>query len=57
MTVSGNDMAATDSQKRYDCTACPYPRYKDRHIIFCDVCIRKILDEQKEKKSKDREGR
>ena len=42
--------AMTMNDKKYDCTTCPYPRYKDRHIIFCDVCIRKILDEQKEKK-------
>ena len=34
----------------YDCQTCPYPRYKDGSVIFCDVCIRKILDEQKEKK-------
>ena len=34
----------------YDCTTCPYPRYKDGSIIFCDVCIKKILDEQNEKK-------
>ena len=39
MTVSG--------KKNYDCTTCPYPRYKDRSVIFCDVCIQKILDEQK----------
>ena len=30
----------------------PYPRYKDGSVIFCDVCIRKILDEQKEKKER-----
>lgn len=37
-------------KKVYDCKTCPYPRYKDRYVIFCDVCIRKILDGQKEKK-------
>lgn len=37
---------------KYDCTTCPYPRYKDGSVIFCDVCIRKILDEQKEKKER-----
>ena len=26
--------------------------YKDGSVIFCDVCIRKILDEQKEKKER-----
>ena len=51
MTVSGKK-AAESSLKKYDCTTCPYPRYKDRHIIFCDVCIRKILDEQREKKQR-----
>lgn len=48
MTVSGN--MANNSQKKYDCTTCPYPRYKDRSVIFCDVCIRKILDGQNENK-------
>ena len=27
-------------------------KYKDGSVIFCDVCIRKILDEQKEKKER-----
>lgn len=45
MTVNGK-------KKKYDCTTCPYPRYKDRSMIFCDVCIRKILDEQNRKKTK-----
>ncbi|MBS6096334.1 MAG: hypothetical protein KIC50_22405 [Enterocloster bolteae] len=44
-------MTVSDKIK-YDCTTCPYPRYKDRSVIFCDVCIRKILDEQKEKKER-----
>ena len=39
-------------KKVYDCQTCPYPRYKDGSVIFCDVCIRKILDEQKEKKER-----
>ncbi|MCB6414111.1 hypothetical protein LI221_03360 [Faecalimonas umbilicata] len=50
MTVSDNK--ADNSQKKYDCTTCPYPRYKDGSIIFCDVCIRRILDEQNEKKKR-----
>ena len=33
-------------------TTCPYPRYKDGSVIFCDVCIRRILDEQKEEKKR-----
>ena len=45
MTVNGK-------KKKYDCTTCPYPRYKDRSMIFCDVCIRKILDEQNRKKQR-----
>ena len=39
-------------KKVYDCKTCPYPRYKDGSVIFCDVCIRKILDEQNEKKER-----
>ena len=27
-------------------------KYKDRSMIFCDVCIRKILDEQNRKKQR-----
>ena len=45
-------MTVSDKKKMYDCTTCPYPRYKDGSAIFCDVCIRKILDEQKEKKQR-----
>ena len=45
-------MTVSDKQRKYDCTTCPYPRYKDGSIIFCDVCIRKILDEQKAKKER-----
>ena len=53
MTVSGN--TADNSQKKYNCMTCPYPRYKEGSVIFCDVCIRKILDEQREKKQKRQE--
>ena len=45
-------MTMSDKKKMYDCMTCPYPRYKDRSVIFCDVCIRKILDGQKEKKQR-----
>ena len=31
--------------KTYDCLTCPYPRHKTPELIFCDVCIRKIMDE------------
>lgn len=43
-------MTVSDKRK-YDCTTCPYPRYKDGSVIFCDVCIRRILDEQKEERN------
>lgn len=45
-------LTVNDKKKVYDCMTCPYPRYKDGSIIFCDVCIRRILDEQKEKKQR-----
>jgi len=45
------------SDKKYDCLTCPYPRYKDRSVIFCDVCIQKIMDMQKEKRNKESEGK
>ena len=44
------DDARKKLNERY--TTCPYPRYKDGSVIFCDVCIRKILDKQKEKKER-----
>ena len=47
-------MTVSDKRK-YDCTTCPYPRYKDGSVIFCDVCIRRILDEQKEEKKRKEE--
>ena len=34
-----------DKDKTYDCLTCPYPRHKTPDLIFCDVCIRKIMDE------------
>lgn len=43
-------MNMSDKPKLYDCATCPYPRYKDGLVIFCDVCIRRILEEKKEKK-------
>lgn len=39
-------------KKVYDCQTCPYPQYKDSKVIFCDVCIRRISDELKEKKGR-----
>ena len=36
--------------KTYDCLTCPYPRHKTPELIFCDVCIRRIMDEHHAKK-------
>lgn len=41
------------AEKKYDCTTCPYPGYRDKKIIFCGVCIRRILEELEEKKRKE----
>lgn len=49
-------MTVSDKRKIYDCMTCPYPRYKDGAVIFCDVCIRRILDERKEKKQRKEES-
>ena len=52
-TIGSNELVIGHNPKApnpYDCTTCPYPRYKDGSVIFCDVCIKKILDEQNEKK-------
>lgn len=42
-----------NEERRYDCTTCPYPGYRDKKIIFCGVCIRRILEELEEKKRKE----
>lgn len=34
-----------DKDKTYDCLTCPYPRHKTPELIFCDVCIQRIMDE------------
>lgn len=36
-----------DKEIKYDCQHCPYPRYKTPEHIFCDVCIRRIMDHHK----------
>lgn len=41
-------------RRAYDCKTCPYPRYREGNIIFCDVCMRRILDEKKNRKSSER---
>lgn len=40
-------------EKKYDCANCPYPRYKEGTVIFCDVCMQKILDRKKEKQRQE----
>ena len=42
-----------NAKKKYDCATCPYPRYKEGTVIFCDVCIKKILDRKKEKQRQE----
>lgn len=37
----------TVEDKEYDCLTCPYPRYKTLELIYCDVCIRRIMDKHK----------
>lgn len=44
------------SVDQQDCLACPYPRYKDGLVVFCDVCIRRILDEQSEETNNESEA-
>lgn len=43
--------------KTYDCLTCPYPRHKNAGVIFCDVCIRRIMDKhQADKETSDNGG-
>ena len=42
--------------KTYNCLACPYPRHKTPELIFCDVCIRKIMDEHQAKKNREKKS-
>lgn len=56
MGVSGST-GNNENDKKYDCTDCPYPRYKDSRVIFCDVCIRKnfrLAEGEQEKKGESR---
>ena len=41
-----------DKDKTYDCLTCPYPRHKTSELIFCDVCIQRIMDEHRAKKNR-----
>ena len=42
-----------NAKKKYDCATCPYPRSKEGTVIFCDVCMKKILDRKKEKQRQE----
>ena len=42
-----------NAKKKYDCATCPYPRYKEGPVIFCYVCMQKILDRKKEKQRQE----
>lgn len=48
------EKSKTMKDKSYDCTTCPYPAYRSSSIIFCDVCMRKVLDTAKEERGKKR---
>lgn len=41
--------------KTYDCLTCPSPRHKTPELIFCDVCIRRILEEHDARKAVSKE--
>ena len=41
--------------KTYDCLTCPYPRHKTLELIFCDVCIRRIMEEHDAKVTASKE--
>ncbi len=30
--------------KVYDCRVCPWARHRERDLVYCDVCVRMILD-------------
>lgn len=42
--------------KTYDCLTCPYPRHKTPELIFCDVCIRRIMDEHYAKENREKKS-
>ena len=42
-----------NAKKKYDCATCPYPRYKEGTVIFCDVFMQNILDSNKEKQRQE----
>ena len=42
--------------KTYDCLTCTYPRHKTPELIFCDVCIRRIMDKHQAKKNREKKS-
>lgn len=37
------------------CKRCPYASYRDERVVFCGVCMRKILDEMQREKAERQE--
>lgn len=38
-----------------ECLCCTVPGYRDNTIIFCDVCVKKILDNMRRKQAQEGE--
>lgn len=36
-----------------ECICCTVPGYRDNEVIFCDICVKKILDEMRRKKTQE----
>lgn len=34
-----------------ECLCCTVPGYRDNEVIFCDVCLKKILDSMRRKQA------
>jgi hypothetical protein len=49
-----NRIIRTADGRTYRCAGCPY---RNRATGFCGVCMKKILDEMKDKKTKKEETR
>lgn len=39
-----------------ECLCCSVPGYRDNTVIFCDVCVKKILDNMRRKQAQEEEG-
>lgn len=49
-------MTSMDNEK-YNCKTCPYASYRDGNRVFCSVCMRSIMEQQRaEKKKQNSEG-